>query len=210
MGVLAGIIYARSSGCGQVVDSAMIDGVASLSTLFHGLLAGGVHHPKRGTNILDGGAHFYNVYQCADERWVSVAPIEPKFYQQLIRLMGIDSVELGEQYDPTQWPQAREVFARAFRGRSRDEWASLLESTDGCFSSVLTFAEAPDHPQMRARNSFVYVEGVRQPVSAPRFSATPLELPKAPEEPSAQATAVALKDWLSPERVEAARASGAI
>ncbi len=208
LGVLAAIIEARSSGAGQVVDSAIVDGTASLSTLYFGMLAAGMHKPPRGTNVLDGGSHFYGVYRCADGEYISVAPVEPKFYLELLERLGIEPASLGEQRDPARWAHAKGVLAAKFATRTRADWAELLEGTDACFAPVLDFAEAPQHPQLQARGTFVEIEGVMQPAPAPRFSRTPSAKPTPPVDARPDNAAHALNGWLAPERIAALIASG--
>ncbi len=208
LGVLAAIIEARSSGAGQVVDSAIVDGTASLSTLYFGMLAAGMHQPPRGTNVLDGGSHFYGVYRCADGEYISVAPVETKFYLELLERLGIDPASLGAQRDPARWAHAKSVLAAKFATRTRAQWAELLEGTDACFAPVLGFAEAPQHPQLQARGTFVEIEGVMQPAPAPRFSRTPSAKPTPPVDARPDNAAQALSGWLAPQRIAALTASG--
>ncbi|SPA39637.1 L-carnitine dehydratase/bile acid-inducible protein F [Cupriavidus taiwanensis] len=203
MGMLAGLLEARASGKGQVVDAAIVDGTASMAMTFFGLAAAGKWHAERGTNILDSGAPFYDVYQCADGKWISVGPIEARFHAELLQRMGIDPDKVGAQMDEASWPQAREVFAAAFRRRSRDQWCALLEGTDVCFAPVLSFAEAPEHPHLKARGTFVEVDGVVQPAPAPRFSRTPSGVPTPPQAPHADGMSAALAGWLPPEEIAA-------
>ena len=200
MGVLAALLHARGSGQGQVVDAAIVDGAASLGTVFHGLVASGQWHDERGSNILDTGAPHYDCYPCADGHWISVGPIEARFHAELARRLGLDPAELGPPGDRAHWPRARDVLARVFRTRPRQAWCELLEGTDVCFAPVLSFGEAPAHPHLKARGTFVEVEGVTQPAPAPRFSATPTTMPTAPQAPSG---AQALHGWLSAERIAA-------
>nr|WP_314075416.1 CaiB/BaiF CoA-transferase family protein [uncultured Roseococcus sp.] len=172
VGILAAIISARASGQGQVVDAAIVDGTAHLMTAFHGLLAAGMWNTERGTNLLESGAPFYDCYECADGRWVSVAPIEPRFHSELLRRLGIDASDFPPQSDRERWPEARVRLVAAFRLRSRDEWCALLEGTDACFAPTLTIAAATRHPHMAARGTYVEIDGVVQPAPTPRFSVT--------------------------------------
>lgn len=201
MGLLAAIIEARNSGKGQVVDAAMVDGVLSLATFYFGLSAAGIHKPQRESNVLDGGAPFYNLYECADGKWISIAPIEPKFYEQLLRLLGLKPAELGDQNDCERWPHARTVLATKFKTRTRAEWTNLLEGTDACFSPMLDFREATEHPQLKARGSFVEIDGITQPAPAPRFSRTPTGTPTAPAPPGTANADAALEAWLPAKRI---------
>lgn len=186
MGLLAAMLHARATGQGQVVDAAMIDGVNTLMTPFYGLHAAGLHDGPRGTNLLDSGAPYYEVYRCADGGYVSIAPIEKKFRAVLLerlRAAGADVEGLPDFDDRARWPELRARFAGIFAARTRDDWCQALEATDGCFAPVLAPAEAPRHPHHRARRSFVELGGITQPAPAPRFSATPAGLPTPPAEP---------------------------
>lgn len=172
-GMVCALLEARTSGKGQVVDAAISDGAASLSTMYYGLLAQGQWSGKREDNLLDGGAHFYGCYACADGKYISIASIEPQFYQQLIRLCGLDEALFKDQWQKERWLELRQVLSKVFLTRSRDQWAQLLEGTDVCFAPVLDFSEAPQHPHNVARQTFVEIDGVVQPAPAPRFSRTP-------------------------------------
>ncbi|AET94117.1 L-carnitine dehydratase/bile acid-inducible protein (plasmid) [Burkholderia sp. YI23] len=209
-GLLAGVLEARGSGKGQVVDAAMVDGVASIMTVTMGLHAAGMLGKARGTNLLDTGAHFYEVYECADGRYVSVGPIESKFYRLLLEKLGLqDHPVLQKQMDRAQWPEAKQVLAARFRQRTRDEWTQLLGESDVCFAPVLDFDEAPDHPHIKARGTLIDVDGVMHPAPGPRFSRTPAARPDAPAESSTDNAIAALRDWLPEARVQAWLARGA-
>jgi alpha-methylacyl-CoA racemase len=207
LGMLAAIIEARQSGAGQVVDAAMVDGAASLMTSAFGLHAAGLMSLERGTNNNDSGAYYYDVYECADGLWISVAPIEGRFHDELLRLMEIDPAQVGDQRNRDDWARARETFRRTFRRRTREEWCALLEGTDACFAPVLSMAEAPQHPHLRARETFVDIDGVVQPAPAPRFSRTVPDVPTAPEEPD---PGHALQAWLTESEVDALRTKGVL
>lgn len=172
-GVLAAVIEARSTGRGQVVDAAMIDGASSLASLIWGMRSGGWWSGGRGENLLDGGAHFYGVFECADGKWITLASIEPPFYAALLRALELDPKLAATQMDGSQWPQLREQVAAAVRGRTRDEWTALLEGSDVCFAPVLDFDEARRHPHHVAREAFMEQQGLVHPAPAPRFSSTP-------------------------------------
>jgi crotonobetainyl-CoA:carnitine CoA-transferase CaiB-like acyl-CoA transferase len=207
VGVLAAIIAARQTGCGQVVDAAMVDGASSLMTSIYGGKASGRLAGPRGTNITDSGAHFYEVYECADRRYISVAAIEAKFYAELLRLLEIDPASMPPQMDRARWPEAKARLAERFRTRTRDDWCMLLEGSDACFAPVLSMDEAPDHPHNRSRNTFVEVDGVRQPAPAPRFGGTPLAPPSPPEMPDLVDLRTVLAEWgIDPAEVEMALA----
>lgn len=171
-GLLAAIIEARSSGKGQVVDVAMCDGVCSMLTMFHMQRAVGRWTETVGTNTLDGGAHFYRTYKCKDGRYMSLGAIEPQFYAELRKLAGIDDPAFDAQLDRSKWPDLQAKLAAIFLTRTRDEWAQLLEGTDACAAPVVGLFEAPEHPHLKSRETFVEFEGSVQPAPAPRFSRT--------------------------------------
>ena len=209
-GVVCGILEAGRSGRGQVVDAAMVDGVASLMTAAIGAVAAGLATHERGANHLDTGAHFYNVYECADGGWISVAPIEGKFYAELLRRLDLDPASLPPQMEREHWPEAQARFAALFKTRTRDEWCALLESTDACFAPVLTTDEAPDHPHNRARGTYVEIDGIVQPAPAPRFSRTRPELPIPPQPTDPEHAEAALAAWLDPAEIAALKAAGTV
>lgn len=173
MGMLAAMVHARASGEGQVVDAAMVDGVAMLMGAMMGARESGFWSDERGTNLLDSGAPFYDCYRCADGGYVAIGAIEPQFFTELIEGLGLDPAALPAQDDPATWPELRQVIAEAVATRTRDEWAARFEDTDACVAPVLTMGEMADHPHIRARATIVDVDGARQPAPAPRFSATP-------------------------------------
>jgi len=180
-GVVCALLEAQRSGEGQVVDAAMVDGSAVLSAFVHGLMAMGVWTDQRGSNLLDTGAHFYDVYETADGEHVSIGSIEHQFYAELLRLTGLDEEEgLPHQMDRNQWPAMKERLREVFRSKTRDEWCELMEGTDVCFAPVLSLTEAPQHPHNRHRQTFVEVNGVVQPAPAPRFSRTGAEIQRPP------------------------------
>jgi alpha-methylacyl-CoA racemase len=179
-GLVCGVLEARASGQGQVVDAAMVDGAATLMTFFHGLQAMGVWNDERGTNLLDTGAHFYDVYETSDGRYVSIGSIEPQFYAELRERLGLDDEDWDEQMSRHRWPALKEKLAELFASRTRDEWCELLEGSDVCFAPVLSMAEAPEHPHNRARGTFTEVAGVVQPRPAPRFSRTDSSIRRPP------------------------------
>ncbi len=193
-GVVCAVLEARKSGRGQVVDAAMTDGAALLGAMIYGFRAHRSWNDQRGANMLDGGAHFYDTYACADGKFISIGSIEPQFYALLLKLTGIDDPAFDAQMDPRAWPSLTEKFAAMFLTRSRDGWCQLLEGTDVCFAPVLDMGEAPQHPHNVARGAFVDVDGVTQPAPAPRFSRTAPELGIAPALPG-QHSAQVLGDW---------------
>ena len=170
-GILAALLERGTSGRGQVVDAAMVDGVTSLLSMTYGFLAAGFWSDERGTNLLDGGAPFYDTYACADGGYVAIGALEPQFWDVVVQTLGL--VDPPDQNDRSTWPQLREQLAAAFGTRTRDEWAEVFEPLDACVSPVLTLSEARAHPHLVARESVVEVDGVPQPAPAPRFSRTP-------------------------------------
>jgi alpha-methylacyl-CoA racemase len=210
-GIVCALFETAKSGKGQVVDTAMVDGVASLMTYVHSMRATGKWSDTRGENVLDGGAHFYSVYKTSDGRHISVASAEPKFYAELLRLTGLcQDKDLPAQLDRTKWPMLRQRLAGIFASKTRDEWCVLMEGSDVCFAPVLTLQEAIDHPHNRTRNTFIKVDGVVQPAPAPRFSRT---VPQPPQPP--RASGVDLEDTLGPwgfgaDEIAALRESGAV
>ncbi|MBK8863955.1 MAG: CoA transferase [Betaproteobacteria bacterium] len=177
-GVLSALFERQHSGRGQVVDAAMVDGAASLASIFYGLQAAGTWGEPRGANLLDGGAPFYDSYETADGRFVSLAPLEPKFFAQLAAVLELEPRFVQRQYDRRLWPEMRAAIAAAVRRRTRDEWCARLEGSDACFAPVLAFDEAPLHAHAQARGAFVSVDGVVQPAPAPRFDRTPAPPPR--------------------------------
>jgi len=209
-GMVAAILSARQTGAGQVVDAAMVDGAASLMTMTTTLRAAGMWDGPRGTNLLDTGAHFYEVYETSDGGFIGVGAIEPQFYAELIRLLGLEGEDLPPQMDRDAWPGMKERFARIFAGRTRADWEAVFDGTDACATPVLSPAEAPDHPHNRFRQTFTEVAGVVQPAPAPRFLGTPGAIRRPPPNPGQHAEE-ALGDWgLSDEEIGALRTSGAI
>lgn len=209
-GVVAGLLEAQKSGKGQVVDTAMVDGAASLMTAIYGMHGSGIWSDERGTNILDTGAHYYDVYETKDGKYISIGSIETKFYDELLRLSGLKREELAPQNDRKSWPQMKDRVAALFRTKTRDEWCSIMEGSDICFAPVLSMAEAPRHPHNQHRGTFVEQDGVVQPAPAPRFSRTPGAIQRPPSQPG-EHTEEALRDWgFSAPELERLRACGAI
>jgi alpha-methylacyl-CoA racemase len=193
-GIVCGLLEAQRSGEGQVVDAAMVDGSALLATFIYGMRALGAWQDERGTNILDTGAWFYEVYETADGEYVSFGSLEPQFFAELIRLTGLADEDLPQQMDRTTWPAMKDRLAAVIRTKTRDEWCQLMEGTDVCFAPVLGMAEAPSHPHNRHRGTFVDVAGVAQPAPAPRFSRTPGAIAMPPPH-AGQHTIEVLGDW---------------
>lgn len=210
-GVVCALLEAQRSGEGQVIDAAMIDGTATLMTMFWSMVAMGVHDPNRpGTNLLDTGAHFYDVYQCADGGHISLGSIEPQFYAELLaRLELSDDEQFLRQMDRGEWAAMKQRLRDIFATRTRDEWCAVFEHSDVCFAPVLTMAEAAEHPHNVARAGYVEVAGVRQPAPAPRFSRTVPTIDRPPSQPGADTRDVLLAWGLDAARVDDLCASGA-
>ncbi len=212
LGVVAAILEARSSGQGQVVDTAMVDGSAVLMTMFWSFRAMGMFDEQhRGTNLLDTGAHFYDVYECSDGEYVSIGSIEPQFYAELLRLTGLtDDRQFARQMDQSEWGPLKERLAELFATKTRDEWCEIMEHTDVCFAPVLTMSEATTHPHNVAREMIVELGGVEQPAPAPRFSRTANEVTQLPAWPGQHTREVFAAWGVGAERIDALAQSGAI
>jgi alpha-methylacyl-CoA racemase len=209
LGVLAAVFEAGRSGQGQVVDAAMVEGAAVLSTLIHALRANHMWSDTPGTNILDSGAHWYEVYETSDGKYFSVGALEPQFYARLLELMELDPAEYP-QFDQARWPELKLRFAELFKTRTRDEWSGLLEGEETCATAVLGLGEAAAHPHNQARGVFVEKDGMTQPAPAPRFSRTPGELGLPPTEAGA-GTDAGLAAWgLSEDTIAHLRETGAV
>jgi alpha-methylacyl-CoA racemase len=209
-GLVAGLLEAQRSGRGQVIDAAMVDGAASLMTMMHSFRAMGIWNDERGTNMLDTGAHFYDVYETADGRYVSIGSIEPQFYAELLRLTGLEGEELPWQQDRNEWLAMKERLATIFRSKTRDEWCALMEGSDVCFAPVLSMAEAPEHPHNVHRGTFVEVAGITQPGPAPRFSRTPGEIRRPPAHAGQHTDEVLTEAGVDADRLAKLREAGAI
>lgn len=192
VGLLAGVLEARNSGRGQVVDAAMSDGSALLMAAIYSLKAMGCWTDQRESNFLDGGAHFYDTYRCADGKWLAVGPIEPHFYRILLEGCGVTDPDPRQQWRPKSWPAMKERLRAALRTKTRDEWCALFDGSDACVTPVLGLDEAPAHPHNQARQTFVEFAGLLQPAPAPRFSRTPAAIQSPPGSPAASAN-----DWLT-------------
>ncbi|MBL8705722.1 MAG: CoA transferase [Rhodospirillales bacterium] len=209
-GVVAALLNVQRGGQGQVVDAAMTEGASLLGAMFHGLAAMGLWDRARGGNLLDGGAPFYDTYETADGKFIAIGAIEPKFYAELLRGLGLDPDTLPEQMDRARWPALKASIAAAVKRRSQAAWVVAFDGTDACVQPVLSFADAAGHPHNRARDSFVQAHGLTQPAPAPRFMATPGAIGRAPPAPGAD-TASALADWgLPPAVLAALRSAGAV
>jgi alpha-methylacyl-CoA racemase len=210
LGVVSALLERQRSGKGQVIDAAMVDGSASLMTLFYGLRAGDYWRDERGVNRLDSGAPWYNVYETKDGRWLSLGSNEARFWRNTLALLDLREDEMPAQHDRAQWPAVHAIFAARFRTRTRDEWCALAQGREVCIAPVLSMAEAPDHPHLRARETFVENDGVMQPAPAPRFSRTPGAIQRPPPAPGENTDAV-LADWgFTPDELSALREAGAI
>ena len=209
VGVLAALTEARHSGQGQVVDAAMTDGSALLMTMMNTLKAMGEWTQQRGSNLLDGGAHFYDTYRCRDGKYISIGPIEPQFYALFLAKTGLTDPDFSQQWDRARWPELKARLAAHLETRSRDEWCQLLEGSDACVAPVLDMDEAPEHPHNRARGTFIEVGGIIQPAPAPRFSRS---TPATPRPPVTGATGEdVLADWgFQAAAIDALRQAGAI
>ena len=194
VGILSALWERERSGVGQVVDAAMVDGTALLTQLFWSLRARGRWQDRPASNLLDGGAPFYDTYTCADGGHVAVGPIEPQFYAAMIEGLRLDPTALPDQYDTSRWSELRAHLSSTFASRPRDEWAAIFDGTDACVTPVLTFGEAPEEDHLRGRETLIEVDGVVQAAPAPRFSRTPAAPPRPPRDPGCDTEAV-LADW---------------
>jgi alpha-methylacyl-CoA racemase len=209
-GVMCALHEANRSGRGQVVDAAMEEGSALLAAMNWGFKAAGIWRNERGTNVNDGGAHFYNAYECADGHCITIASAEPQFYALLRDRLGLDDTAFDAQNDHTKWSDLKARLTKLFKSKTRAEWCAQLEGTDVCFAPVLDWNEAPHHPHNRARGIFIDIAGVTQPAPAPRFSRTPTQTPRPPSAPGADTNA-ALRSWgFSETRIDELRAAGVI
>ena len=193
-GVVCALLEARTSGEGQVVDAAMVDGAAHLMTMMYGLSQQGKWTDKRQDNLLDGGAHFYGAFECADGKWIAIGSIEPQFYRLLLDTLGIDPDAEGVSQSKEDWQRMREQLRQTFLREPQSHWCELMEGTDICFSPVLSMADAPEHPHNKDRSVFVKDFGITQPGPAPRFSRTPGSIRRPPPQPG-EHTAEVLKEW---------------
>lgn len=208
IGILAALHERSRTGSGQIVDAAMVDGAACLVSLFYALFNAGSWRDQRGVNLLDGGAPFYDTYQCADDKWLAVAPLEPGFWAELNRILGVEFV-LG-QYDPAGFAEQRAAYTRIFRQRTRDEWAAIFEGSDACVAPVLSLSEAPTHPHLVARGVFADTAGGPMPRVAPRFSGHQVPDPGPPPQGGGDPTAYLLGRGFTPAEVTELLAGGAI
>lgn len=210
LGMVSALTSARTTGKGQVVDCAMTDGSASLMSMFFGFTASGMWQPEKGTNMLDGGAHFYDTYETSDGKWISIGSIEPQFYALLREKAGLSDELWDAQMDRSKWPEMKEKLEAVFKTKTRDEWCALMEGTDICFAPVLGLDEAMDHPHNKERQTIVEIDGVQQPNVAPRFSGTPSEIQGPPPSVGAH-NDEALSDWgFSSDEIAALKSADAL
>lgn len=209
--MVAAILKARDTGEGQVIDCAMTEGSALLMAMIYSVFGNGGWVERRGSNMLDGGAHFYNTYETADSKFIALGAVEPQFYRVLLNCVGLgDDPDFQAQYDPTLWPRQRQRLAELFKTRTRDEWCALLEGSDACFAPVIAMSEAQNHIQNAARGAFVEVDGVTQPAPAPRYSRTPCGFPSVPASGASITTELLREIGYSGEEIDRLLSLGAI
>ncbi len=210
LGILSALFERQGSGKGQVVDAAMVDGAPALMSLVHSFAARGLWSNDRESNLLDGGAPFYRTYETSDGHYMSVGPLEPQFFAELVAGAGLPEDHRASQMNSADWPARHDAYAAVFATKTRDEWTAVFAETDACVTPVLTWAEAPLHPHNRARGVFVEVGGVTQAAPAPRFDRTPAATPAPPRAPGADTDAVMAELGFSPEDIAALRADGVL
>jgi alpha-methylacyl-CoA racemase len=210
LGVTSALLEVQRSGKGQIVDAAMTDGSALLMAMMYGLKSLGVWQTERGTNIIDGGAHFYRTYQCSDGKWLSVGAIEPQFYALLLEKTGVSDERFQKQLDKDQWLTLTEELAAIFKTKTRDEWCKIMENTDVCFAPVLDMNEAPEYPHNKERGTFLEIEGVIQPAPAPRFSRTIPEAPCPPAKSGEHTKQILLQHGYSETEIDLLKRKGII
>jgi alpha-methylacyl-CoA racemase len=210
LGVVSALVERERSGEGQVVDAAIVDATATLMAMFWGMRSRGAWDERPGVNLLDTGAPFYNTYETADEKYVAIGPLEPKFYRELLERLGLDPEEMPGQLDRSSWPTMSVRFEELFKTKTRDEWCALFDASDGCFAPVLTMSEARQHEHLRARATVIDFEGISQPAPSPRFSRTPGAI-QCPAASPGQHTKEVLLDWgFGDDEIDALRAAEAI
>jgi len=209
-GMMAAWYEMKRSGTGQVVDTAMVDGAANLMASAFGGLGGGIWADEREANITDGGSPFYDVYECADGKYIACGPIEAKFYAEFLTRIGFDPEKMPPQHDRRHWAETKARIAAAIRTKTRDEWADLLQTTDSCVAPVLSMTEAPHHPHNVARKAFVEIDGIVQPAPAPRFSRSIPSVPRGPSVPDASRAEEILGQWLNAAAISRHKADGAL
>lgn len=209
-GLVCALLEARSSGEGQVVDAAMVDGAATLMSMFFSMGASGAFSDQRGTNLLDGGAHFYDTYETRDGKHICLGSIEPQFYALLVEKAGLDSERFAAQMDAARWPEYKAELVEVFKSKTRDEWCAIMEGTDVCFAPVLSIFEAPEHPHSKARNSFVEIDGVVQPAPAPRFSRSAGSVQHGARQPGEDTVAVLSENGFDAKQIADLQSAGVI
>ncbi len=209
-GVMCAVFEAQRSGHGQVVDTSMVEGSAVLMTMMYSFFSAGGWKDERGSNMLDGAAHFYDTYETRDGKYVSIGSIEPQFYQLLMEKTGLRAEDLGDQRDPANWPKAKAKLTEIFRQKTRDEWCEIMEGSDVCFAPVLSMTEAPQHPHNKERQSFIEIDGVVQPAPAPRFSRSAPEVSHPPRTPGADTADVFSGLGFSADELNALREQGVL
>jgi len=210
-GVLAALLESANSGKGQVIDAAMVDGAAQLMWMFHGFEAMGMWDAsQRESNLLDGAAHFYDSYECADGEYISIGSIEPQFYALLKQHAGLSEKDFGDQNNAEKWPEMKAKITEVFKQKTQAQWCEIMEGTDVCFAPVLNFIDAPSHPANLARNAYIEVDGVTQPAPAPRFSRTPSEVRNGGSAAGADTETILAEMGFSENEVDELKNAGAI
>jgi alpha-methylacyl-CoA racemase len=209
-GVLSAVFEAKRSGVGQVVDVSMVEGSAALMHMMYAMMAQGQWIDARGTNLLDGAAHFYDTYETADGKYISIGALEPEFYRLLVQLTEVDAKEFSTHMDRAHWPALRAKLAAVIKQKTREQWCAIMEGTDVCFAPVLSMSEAPHHPHNQARGTFIEVAGVQQPAPAPRFSRTSPPVPKAASPVGSDTEAVLRSAGFSESQIQSLRERGAL
>ncbi|MCX2974482.1 CoA transferase [Halieaceae bacterium IMCC8485] len=210
-GVLAALLESANSGKGQVIDAAMVDGAAQLMWMFHGFEAMGMWDAsQRESNLLDGAAHFYDSYECADGEYISIGSIEPQFYALLKQHAGLSEEDFGDQNNAEKWPEMKAKITEVFKQKTQAQWCEIMEGTDVCFAPVLNFIDAPSHPANVARNAYIEVDGVTQPAPAPRFSRTPSEVRNGGSAAGADTETILAEMGFSENEVDELKNAGAI
>ena len=209
-GLMCAVFEAQRSGRGQVVDVSMVEGSAALMHMMYQFMAMGAWRDERGVNMLDGAAHFYDTFETADGKYVSIGSIEPQFYALLVQLAGLDAAEFAPQHDQARWPDLKEKLAAVIRQRTREQWCAIMEGTDVCFAPVLSMTEAPTHPHNRARGTYIEVEGVTQPAPSPRFSRTAPATPSAAAPAGSDTAAVLAAIGYADDRIASLRDAGVL
>jgi alpha-methylacyl-CoA racemase len=210
-GMVCALLEAKSSGAGQVVDAAMVDGSATLMMMIHALMAMGLWRDERGVNLLDTGAHFYEVYETSDGKFISLGAIEPRFYAEFLKRAGLESdPDFAKQLDNSRWPALKRRLEAHFKTRTQAQWCQAMEASDACFAPVLSLTEAPQHPHLAARGTFIDLDGVQQPAPSPRFSRTPADFPRRPDLPGQSSRDILQDLGLKTDRIDALLQAGVV